>query len=245
MLIGDVLIRLLSFALEMPVNFIFIDDWSIFNYTVTLLKIKYMMVMKTKHTVTKEMILDAGHPLIACKGFTRVGLSEILSVAKIPKGSFYHYFESKEQYGCALLDYYFKNYLEKIKQVLEPTAGIQSTAHTRLMNYWQKWLDAQSGCDPKSHCLVVKLSAEVADLSDNMRLVLRDGTEQIMQQISNCIQEGINDKSIYVNDVYSTAQQLYQMWLGACLLAKLHKDCQCLERTLHITLKILTPQTEL
>ena len=55
---------------------------------------------------TRQHILDCGRRLVATKGFVGVGLSKILSTAGVPKGSFYHYFASKEAFGAALLDDY-------------------------------------------------------------------------------------------------------------------------------------------
>ena len=51
----------------------------------------------------KDHLLDCGERLIAHKGFVGVGLAEILSTAGVPKGSFYHYFGSKERFGEELL----------------------------------------------------------------------------------------------------------------------------------------------
>ena len=55
--------------------------------------------MGNDQLTTKDHILDCGERLIASKGFVGVGLSEILTVANVPKGSFYHYFSSKERFG--------------------------------------------------------------------------------------------------------------------------------------------------
>jgi AcrR family transcriptional regulator len=44
------------------------------------------------------------HPLLLRKGFTAVGLAEVLAAAQVSKGSFYHYFGSKEAFGEARLD---------------------------------------------------------------------------------------------------------------------------------------------
>ena len=55
--------------------------------------------MVTEQPSAKHHILDCGERLIANKGFVGVGLSEILSTANVPKGSFYHYFSSKERFG--------------------------------------------------------------------------------------------------------------------------------------------------
>ena len=59
--------------------------------------------MNARRDNTRQLLLDTGHRLIAARGFAGVGLAEILAGAQVPKGSFYHYFGSKEQYGQTLL----------------------------------------------------------------------------------------------------------------------------------------------
>ncbi|KAB7898849.1 TetR family transcriptional regulator [Rouxiella sp. S1S-2] len=116
--------------------------------------------------------------MLEAKGFTSVGLNELLQTAGVPKGSFYHYFKSKEQYGQALLEDYFHNYVSELELIF---SNLAISGRDRLMCYWQNWHDRYSyditsnQCEALE-CLVVKLSAEVADLSEGMRLTLRDGT---------------------------------------------------------------------
>ena len=72
--------------------------------------------MKQNYSDTRQQLLDTGQRMMVLKGFTGVGLNEILQTAGVPKGSFYHYFKSKEQYGQALLEEYFENYLADMDQ---------------------------------------------------------------------------------------------------------------------------------
>src|SRR5260370_27559509 len=62
--------------------------------------------MSTAAATTKERILEAAEEIMLQKSFHSVGLNEILSAVKVPKGSFYHYFQSKEQFGVELLKHY-------------------------------------------------------------------------------------------------------------------------------------------
>src|ERR1700749_1826416 len=64
------------------------------------------MSTATATPTTKERILDAAEEIMLQKSFHSVGLNEILSAVKVPKGSFYHYFQSKEQFGVELLKHY-------------------------------------------------------------------------------------------------------------------------------------------
>ena len=48
------------------------------------------------------------------RGFTRMGLSELLKTAEVPKGSFYHYFRSKEAFGVAMLERHYAAYHQRL-----------------------------------------------------------------------------------------------------------------------------------
>ena len=67
---------------------------------------------------TRSQILTTGRRLTAKQGYTGVGLSVLLKEAGVPKGSFYHYFASKEAYGCALLEDFSQDYKERLASSL-------------------------------------------------------------------------------------------------------------------------------
>lgn len=192
--------------------------------------------MKTTYADTREHLLETGHQIMAAKGFSGVGLNEILRTAGVPKGSFYHYFPSKELYGQAVLEAYFSRYLDIQKQRFNDS---QTPAVERLLGYWQQWLLFNSGTCAEQKCLVVKLSAEVADLSEAMRLTLRDGTDKVIAQLADCMRAGQVDGSLVVTDATATAVMLYQLWLGASLLAKLHRNSVPLEQAMQMTRVVL------
>ncbi len=188
--------------------------------------------MKTTYDDTRQHLLDIGHQIMAAKGFSGVGLNEILRTAGVPKGSFYHYFPSKELYGQAVLEAYFTAYLDaQSLRFNDPN----TPAAERLLGYWQQWLLCNSGTCDEQKCLVVKLSAEVADLSEAMRLTLRDGTDRVIEQLADCIRAGQMDGSLIVTDAEATAVMLYQLWLGASLLAKLHRTSVPMQQAMQTT----------
>ncbi|MEL4341293.1 TetR/AcrR family transcriptional regulator [Shewanella xiamenensis] len=192
--------------------------------------------MKTETQSTRQHILEVGYSLIVKQGFSCLGLAQLLKTAQVPKGSFYHYFESKEQFGEALLTSYFEQYQTELDSLF---ANPQLSGFDRQMQYWQRWLHVQQdGCIDQK-CLVVKLSAEVADLSEAMRLVLLKGSAGIIERLTQCIQMGITDKSICEQDAQATAELLYHMWLGASLMNKLGHSRAALERALAMTESIL------
>ncbi|MGR3481294.1 TetR/AcrR family transcriptional regulator [Salipiger marinus] len=176
----------------------------------------------TAPTDMRTHILATAQKIMSGKGFSGVGLNEVLTAAEVPKGSFYHYFGSKEAFGQALLERYFELYLAAMDELLS-RPGL--TGAQRLSAYWTHWLDTQTADDPQSKCLVVKLAAEVSDLSEPMRRVLLEGTGQITARLAEMIEAGIADGSLAVQGApQEIATQLYQSWLGASLLAKITRD---------------------
>ncbi|MCC5902047.1 MAG: TetR/AcrR family transcriptional regulator [Halomonas sp.] len=188
-------------------------------------------------TNIRQHILDTARPIISRKGFVAVGLNEILLAAGVPKGSFYHYFKSKEAFGEALLESYFAEYSIQLEAAL--TQPGHSTAQ-RLMRYWQYWLDLEAEGDPKGKCLAVKLAAEVSDLSENMRKVLELATERIIARIAQALKEGITDGSVNPwTESHEASANLYQLWMGASLRAKITRDRKPLESALVVTQYLL------
>ncbi len=192
--------------------------------------------MNTRFDNTRTHLLETGQRIIAGKGFASVGLNEILTTAGVPKGPFYHYFESKEQYGQALLQDHFDRYLAEIDELFARPAASGSE---RVMRFWQRWMDRQTDACSDQKCLVVKLGGEVADLSDAMRVTLRDGSDQVIGRLATAIAGGIDDGSIPPSDPRATAQILYQLWLGASLQGKLYRTRDPLNSAMAFTRNLL------
>ncbi|MRW87989.1 TetR family transcriptional regulator [Pseudoduganella sp. FT26W] len=185
----------------------------------------------------RENILATGQRIMAGKGFSAVGLNEILTGAGVPKGSFYHYFGSKDAFGEALLDSYFVDYLADLDRTLAQPG--QNMAQ-RLMRYFQVWQETQSFLDCQGKCLAVKLAAEVADLSEAMRLSLKRGTAGIVSRLAAAIETGAAEGSLTIDaDAESTASSLYQLWLGASVMVKISRSTQPFDTALLTTHQIL------
>lgn len=185
----------------------------------------------------REGILAIGQRLMARKGYSAVGLNEILSAAGVPKGSFYHYFSSKDAFGEALLESYFADYLAELDATL---ARPDLNMAERLLSYFQLWQQTQSFSECQGKCLAVKMAAEVADLSEAMRLALQRGTEGIVRRLQAAIEAGAAEGSLMLEaDSGATAHSVYQLWLGASLMVKIERSTGPFEYAMQATCRIL------
>lgn len=190
-------------------------------------------IKTTKGGDTRQLILASGRALILGKGFSAVGLNEILTSVGVPKGSFYHYFKSKEQFGNALLEDYFANYLQQLELTLQDNGNSMTS---RLLGFFQSWLDSQSSDHSADKCLVVKLSAEVTDLSETMRVTLKNGTEAVINRLTSAVEQGIAlGEFSSALDANKLTAEIYYMWIGATLLTKVSRTREHLQRAMSAT----------
>lgn len=199
------------------------------------------MKRSDKSEATRQHILNTSFKLVLHKGFVGVGLQEILTTCGVPKGSFYYYFSSKEAFGCALLQQYLADYKVKIDQLILQK---ERSAYARLVALWQAWIDDPCHNDGgwAENCLIVKLAAEVSDLSEDMRQILNFGVTKLTERIANLLSDGQQDGSIPQHiEPEKMAQTMYQLWLGAALLAKLAQNKQPLYLALETTQQLLKP----
>ena len=176
-----------------------------------------------KSEQTRSRILSTGRRLVLGMGFTGMGLKELLSESAVPKGSFYHYFASKEAFGQALLEDYVTDYLSRVDRLIaSPRSGGE-----QLMTYCAAWLASADKPSIAETCLVVKLASEIADLSEDMRITLDGGVHELESRLEQILRAGMADGSIVpLADPARAARGLYAQWLGAAILSKLGKSEQ-------------------
>lgn len=164
---------------------------------------------------TKERILDAAEELMLEKSFHSVGLNEILKAVKVPKGSFYHHFESKEQFGVELLKHYVADSTAYKSRLLLPP-NPEPDPLLRLITYLESNVARTVENEGKCPCLLVKLASEVADFSEPMREVLADGTRQWAGIFEQLLEEGVEKGKIAPQiKPAAMAAVVLDLWTGA------------------------------
>ena len=179
---------------------------------------------------TREHLLRIGEQICLQRGFTGMGLSELLTQAEVPKGSFYYYFRSKETFGVALLERYFARFLQDVELQLNQPDG---TPRERLLNHFRA---AEQLFTQQGHivgCLGVKVSAEVCDLSEPMRDALQQGAAKITALYARTLSAAAQQESLSLpHPPEQMAELLSRLWLGASLQSKISREPQPLRLAL-------------
>jgi AcrR family transcriptional regulator len=76
------------------------------------------MRVAKKHDVRRNEILTAAETLFVTKGYEKTTINDILERVEIGKGTFYHYFQSKEEVMNAVIDRTITGYTEAAEAVI-------------------------------------------------------------------------------------------------------------------------------
>jgi len=175
-------------------------------------------------TNTREEIIRKGAELIHAQGFNATGLQQILQTVGIPKGSFYFYFKSKENFGLEIINYFssmisgvLANYLGDKK--IPPLERVE-----KLFEFFET---VYQNNGYTLGCPIGNLSLELADTNDRLRAHLDGAIESLIAQIESCLQEAQFDQSIPANlNTSDVARFIFYGFEGALLHMKVVKNIE-------------------
>ncbi|MDX5593871.1 TetR/AcrR family transcriptional regulator [Pseudovibrio sp. SPO723] len=173
---------------------------------------------------TREKIFDAAEQLILAKSFNGIGLSEILKASHIPKGSFYHYFASKEDFGARLIEHYAAQKGPQVHKQLFEAGG---TARDRVLGIIKAEMEKTKSASFRISCLVVKLSGEIATTSEPMRTALEEASASWIKKYADVVRQGHLDGSMpSALDPDATGQVIHLGLSGAMMQASIQNSTE-------------------
>lgn len=186
-----------------------------------------------KEKTTKERILEAAEEIMLENSFHSVGLKQILDTVQVPKGSFYHYFASKEQFGAEMMKHYMAQASDQKRQHLLNIAKEQNPLH-RLYDYLDGGVQHVQANPGKFPCLALKLAAEVADFSEPMRKELIRGFNDWISIFQDVLDEAVLLKMLPDTlDTRVEAQFIQDLWSGALNRAVINHDTEPLRNAVN------------
>lgn len=175
-----------------------------------------------RDTDTRERILAAGTALFGQKGFNGCGLTEVLHVAGVPKGSFYHYFSSKEEFGVAVIERARDEHLAEMRPLLSDR---RMTPRERLRAIFDQARAECAQTGPTVECLIPKLALETASLSEPVHAAVKCAYQQWSALLAQVIREGQAGGEIdRKHDADRLANVLVMLWEGAAIRMQIERN---------------------
>jgi len=175
---------------------------------------------------TRELLLRAGLEALTEKGFAATGIDEVLRRVGVPKGSFYHYFESKEAFGSELIERYGAYFARKLER------HFTDESHTPLERLRAFIAEAQAGMAKHKYqrgCLIGNLGQEMGALPESFRARLNEVFADWQAHVERCLTEAQTAGEISeLANCNQLAAFFWIGWEGAVLRSKLERNPEAL-----------------
>ncbi|MEL6330258.1 MAG: TetR family transcriptional regulator C-terminal domain-containing protein [Planctomycetota bacterium] len=191
---------------------------------------------------TRERILQAGSKAMIAKSYNGCGLKEILEAAEVPKGSFYHYFKSKEDFGVAVLEQMAEVHAERMRELLGDRSKPALERIRTLFEWLADWYHEHGAT--RAECLVSKMALEVGQLSEPMRNAIKYAYDRWTALLARAIRDAQTEGSVSPSlDAEATAKFVLNAWEGATIRMQMEGGFESLDVFLEFVFsQILTPR---
>lgn len=177
------------------------------------------MISLTRSTPsTKQRLLDAGQALLLKHGYHDLGIQAVLAATHVPKGSFYHHFRDKEDFGLQVVDQYMRHVHEGLDACLgdlthPPVERVRSFFEATRESYRE---EGYMGC------LLGGLGQELSGVSEVFRNRIEECFAAIQRRIAACLEEARQRGDLPADsDTGSMASLLVDCWEGAALRSRI------------------------
>ncbi len=170
----------------------------------------------------RENLLSQGVALLMQQGYHGTGLKEILDAVQIPKGSFYNYFGSKENFAAEAIQHYINPFIDQLSGHLQ---NPDNDALSALRCYFNELITELEKSGYKGGCLLGNLMGEISDTSElckkSLQLAVHRYRDVLQTGLLKAQLEGTvrTDKS-----AEEMADLLVNMWQGALLRMKIEQS---------------------
>jgi TetR/AcrR family transcriptional repressor of nem operon len=186
---------------------------------------------RTAALSTRDYLIEVGLDLMRRHGYGATGLQEILAAAVVPKGSFYHHFDSKEEFTAAVLERYIVLEGEHCQQVLGNT---RQAPLRRLRRYFEDLIRNAGQSAPIQGCLIGSLSLEVAGASSLLQGSLSSGFTRWQAAVTAVLIEAVEKGDLPKSTKpEALAGFVLNSWEGALLRSQADKSDDPLKDFLH------------
>jgi TetR/AcrR family transcriptional regulator, transcriptional repressor for nem operon len=180
---------------------------------------------------TREHLIKTGLESIHSNGYTATGVKEILDRAGVPKGSFYHYFPSKQAFAEEVLKRYGEGEYQRWTRIL---GDQKQPPLKRLRQYFDELVAVYGQKGPIRGCLLGNLSLEVADHSPALQSLLRASFGTWQQAIVELLQAAVEK-----NDLPASTKPNDLSWEGALVRSKAEKSDEPLDNFIYFAFNVL------
>lgn len=187
---------------------------------------------------TRTHLLEQGMAMLLKHGYHDLGIAKLLDATDIPKGSFYHHFQSKEDFGLQVIDLYMR----EVHAGLDHCLGDASLPPLARVRRFFEMSEEKYRTEGYLGCLLGGLGQELSGVSEVFRRKVEQCFAQIGGRIADCLAEAVERGDLpRGTDPRRMSELLINCWEGAALRTRLRRDPAPLREMLDFCLRQATP----
>lgn len=174
---------------------------------------------------TRDRLLKSARDLFYARSYGHVGVKEICDTAGVQKGSFYHFFPSKQELTLALLEEYFT----ELKDNIFTRSFLPQLPPMQRLSLWveniyefQKMTREQTG--KTLGCPYGNIASELSTLDEPIRKGIVDMFTRVETELRATLEEAVRNGDIPPCDTAATATAMFAYIEGLMLIAKTNND---------------------
>ena len=172
------------------------------------------------HT-TKQRLLDAGLRMLLEHGYNDLGIQGLLTATGVPKGSFYHHFEDKEDFALQVID----AYMAQVHAGLDACLGDSQLPPLRRVRRFFELTQDKYRSEGYMGCLLGGVGQELSGVNEVFRRKIENCFSIIADRLGSCLEEALSRGEIPPGcDTRKMANILVDCWEGAALRCRLRRD---------------------
>jgi TetR/AcrR family transcriptional repressor of nem operon len=180
------------------------------------------MLKSTRKESNRENLLNQGVAMLWSQGYHGTGLKEILDAVKVPKGSFYNYFGSKEDFGAEVIQHYANPFIVQLTAHLE---AADNDALGAIKRYFEELIVELERNEFKGGCLMGNLMGEIGDTSEICRKSLQSAVTRYRNLLQSGFAKAQQQGTVRLDkSPEEMADLLTNTWQGALLRMKIEKS---------------------
>jgi TetR/AcrR family transcriptional regulator, transcriptional repressor for nem operon len=181
----------------------------------------------SRSTDTRARLLASARSLLHARGYAHVGVAEICAHSGVRKGSFYHFFPSKQALTLAMLDAQFEAFEDRLlipsfDRRLAPLERLG--AFVRALHHYQSETLAETG--HLLGCPFGNLGLELATRDEPIRIKVESILQRIRAYFQAALEEATAEGSVSGMDPRATAEAMLAYLEGMLLLARTRNDAR-------------------
>jgi TetR/AcrR family transcriptional repressor of nem operon len=178
----------------------------------------------------RDRLVAAAADLVHRRGYSAVSVADICTDAGLQKGSFYHFFKSKQALVLATLEAYASHVAETFERHIPRDGDARGQLQSWLEGMYQAAVDRKESGGCLRGCPVGNLSQEMAQHDPLLREQLSSIFGSWRRRLAATIRRGVEQGSLHVSDPDGAAEFLVALVQGACVVAKADDDPEVIRR---------------